>query len=490
MPKTRSGKCSVEESCVRRHARVPVASAPSQKRTTRSARTKCKKIVTTIRRSSRIVSQSPSGEISSTIGQSPENSSVNIPQTTNATAKRSRSRSNRATSTSIAIVDSQQNPRRSKRIKGLKDNHLDHETKISTVTPSPAILDGCHSRSCVSDLNAKDVANDIFIDMNMAQDSHSSSIHCNDDSKSLPPGVHSILCPYAQSSRRQSIRSTCTGRKSESDEDTPTDTDTCTSGFKCGCFFRFNDCSSEVNIESYLSAYNSEYIRSLYEGEFNISHVQEDFFPRHLQVPSRKRTQGYAKKLARRAGPKRKSPRLKRTSTDDKRESSREFFRPDMCTSSDSDNETSKRSKSLYIPSSTPTQPRVVTPNTSIIKESRSFAQRRFEYYMDYTSRQDNMTTHMRSVLIDWLIEVAEEFKISSIALHTAVGLVDRCLGSCVIAKYFPPPKKICSCYDYDGYSSNSCSECYCSSPSPSESNFDKNGPLTVDRTTLQLLGW
>ncbi len=71
----------------------------------------------------------------------------------------------------------------------------------------------------------------------------------------------------------------------------------------------------------------------------------------------------------------------------------------------------------------------------------------------------------MRAVLIDWLIEVAEEYKIASVTLHTAVALVDRCLASCVIAKNAKWEK---SC----------------------EKAKKKERKLVVDRNTFQLLGW
>ena len=84
---------------------------------------------------------------------------------------------------------------------------------------------------------------------------------------------------------------------------------------------------------------------------------------------------------------------------------------------------------------------------------------------MDYISRKQNINHHMRAVLIDWLIEVAEEYKLGSITFHTAVGLVDRCLGSCVIAK----------------------------DASVERIKGEMRGDLReliVDRKTLQLLGW
>ena len=111
--------------------------------------------------------------------------------------------------------------------------------------------------------------------------------------------------------------------------------------------------------------------------------------------------------------------------------------------------------------------------------DSRALSQKKYEYYMDYASHQENITPYMRAVLIDWLIEVAEEFKIAPIALHTAVGLVDRCLGCCVIAKNAV----------WESIGSMSSSSGYSSSSSNDEDSSDGK-TLVVDRKTLQLLGW
>ncbi|KDO20281.1 hypothetical protein SPRG_14416 [Saprolegnia parasitica CBS 223.65] len=41
-----------------------------------------------------------------------------------------------------------------------------------------------------------------------------------------------------------------------------------------------------------------------------------------------------------------------------------------------------------------------------------------------------DLSARMRMILIDWLVEVGEEYKVSSKALHLAICLVDRCLAS------------------------------------------------------------
>merc|ERR1712187_448212 len=51
--------------------------------------------------------------------------------------------------------------------------------------------------------------------------------------------------------------------------------------------------------------------------------------------------------------------------------------------------------------------------------------------YMDYLPRKSFLSSDMRSVLMDWLIELAEEYNLQQVTLHMAVSLVDRCLACC-----------------------------------------------------------
>jgi cyclin A len=47
----------------------------------------------------------------------------------------------------------------------------------------------------------------------------------------------------------------------------------------------------------------------------------------------------------------------------------------------------------------------------------------------DYMQHQKDITPHMRAILVDWLIEVAEEYKLSSETLYLAVSYIDRYLS-------------------------------------------------------------
>lgn len=47
--------------------------------------------------------------------------------------------------------------------------------------------------------------------------------------------------------------------------------------------------------------------------------------------------------------------------------------------------------------------------------------------YMEIVQR--DITSNMRGILVDWLVEVAEEYKLLSDTLHLAVSYIDRFLS-------------------------------------------------------------
>ncbi|OQS06102.1 cyclin [Thraustotheca clavata] len=53
----------------------------------------------------------------------------------------------------------------------------------------------------------------------------------------------------------------------------------------------------------------------------------------------------------------------------------------------------------------------------------------------DYLGPRTDITARMRTILLDWLVEVAEEYKVSAKALHLAISLVDRCLSEMAITR-------------------------------------------------------
>ena len=53
----------------------------------------------------------------------------------------------------------------------------------------------------------------------------------------------------------------------------------------------------------------------------------------------------------------------------------------------------------------------------------------RWQPQIGYMQKQTDITLGMRSVLVDWLVEVGDEFSLQTSTLYQAVGLVDRFLS-------------------------------------------------------------
>ena len=47
----------------------------------------------------------------------------------------------------------------------------------------------------------------------------------------------------------------------------------------------------------------------------------------------------------------------------------------------------------------------------------------------DYMKKQTDITQNMRSILVDWLIEVAEEYKLTRETLCLSINYIDRFLS-------------------------------------------------------------
>jgi hypothetical protein len=86
--------------------------------------------------------------------------------------------------------------------------------------------------------------------------------------------------------------------------------------------------------------------------------------------------------------------------------------------------------------------------------EWASSIQWELERYMD---RQPDLTPPMRSILVDWMVELSEEYKLSPITLHLAVTLVDKSLAC---------------------------------TPLLEEGKVQPDGGMTIPRDMLQCLGW
>lgn len=52
--------------------------------------------------------------------------------------------------------------------------------------------------------------------------------------------------------------------------------------------------------------------------------------------------------------------------------------------------------------------------------------QERFQPKADYIHKQPDITNSMRCILIDWLVEVCDEFKLDQHTLYLGISIVDR----------------------------------------------------------------
>ena len=46
--------------------------------------------------------------------------------------------------------------------------------------------------------------------------------------------------------------------------------------------------------------------------------------------------------------------------------------------------------------------------------------------------KQPDITMNMRQILVDWLVEVSEEYKLQTETLHLAVNYIDRYRHTCL----------------------------------------------------------
>lgn len=367
------------------------------------------------------------------------------------------------------------------------NDRTDPSTQV-IITPSPAIFHSTESRI----ENVKDIAIDLNLSEECAleinkkcqstQSPHHYGTSAGSSTKSasllptheLPPGVHPIVCPYLKS-YSSAIRRCCnsdTGKYASEPHHNL---------FPCACAFIYDDACGIINIESYLVSYLDEYMESLKQDEFNIGQVSNKFFPAHLRNVG---SYEFHKIVNTPCSP-----------------STLDLFPPSVIKGLDR-KKLSKNDARLFLgffgienheSLSSKGHGETLTPHPS--NQSTSlFARDRFRYYMDYIPRYNErypkslpiVTPNIRAVLVDWLIEVAAEYNLGSITLHTAVGLVDRCLASeqCQIVKS--------SFLDKRNKIDNNCDE---TGEAHSDEWLQKiqkktNKCLIVSRKTIQLLGW
>eukprot|EP01113_Clastostelium_recurvatum_P002618 TRINITY_DN11106_c0_g1_i5.p1 TRINITY_DN11106_c0_g1~~TRINITY_DN11106_c0_g1_i5.p1 ORF type:complete len:526 (-),score=141.75 TRINITY_DN11106_c0_g1_i5:123-1700(-) len=71
--------------------------------------------------------------------------------------------------------------------------------------------------------------------------------------------------------------------------------------------------------------------------------------------------------------------------------------------------------------------------NFMCLNERRTFGS--FEFNYMETVQEGTITPHMRRILVDWMVEVADEYGISQTALFLSVNTLDRYLSMCKVAR-------------------------------------------------------
>jgi cyclin A len=72
---------------------------------------------------------------------------------------------------------------------------------------------------------------------------------------------------------------------------------------------------------------------------------------------------------------------------------------------------------------------------SSLTRADRSQSEVRLRPSSDYIAIQSHITADMRGILVDWLVEVGEEYRLSSETLYLAINYVDRYLSVARIEK-------------------------------------------------------
>ncbi len=61
--------------------------------------------------------------------------------------------------------------------------------------------------------------------------------------------------------------------------------------------------------------------------------------------------------------------------------------------------------------------------------------EQRLQPHRDYMAHQPHITENMRSILVDWLVDVSVHFEVMSETLHFAINYIDRTLSHLPIEK-------------------------------------------------------
>lgn len=333
------------------------------------------------------------------------------------------------------------------------------------------------------------------------KESHKIQLGCY--SCELPSGVRSILCPYlmhmlslSNNGRDASFIQMC-------DHDYTLARTKCrhvsrpshTPLAPCACAFMYNDTSGAMNVESYLASYSDEYIMNLKQNEFNLGCVPKKLFPNYL------RFEVYCKSSGDDESSSLQSSKVDFVSQlEEQDESNLLLLSPKESDGNGDDSEFSAHSPSSLSSCES------LDYTISKAWRSKDFVQglwrknqQKYQFYMHYILRRQKrhpdiptITPSVRAVLIDWLIEVAEEYDLGSISLHTAVGLVDRCLANerCdIVWGSGRGGDKLTKATDDDCDSDVMSPKCRSGKDKKMLGSRKKSYLLEVDRKTIQLLG-
>jgi hypothetical protein len=288
------------------------------------------------------------------------------------------------------------------------------QAPLPTITPSPALLGTQHETSFMKDFAInlmsfeKDQKKERTDSDNEDAESRSSCISSLDGSvpnyaaamtterntqNDLPEGVMCLICPFLKSGQ-----------------------------IACACAFHQND-NRSCQEEGFWFKYGKEYMQSLKDGELCISSDVASW-PDHLTCEMQEND---AKKSSNKMSG---TPCLD-TSSQGHLTCTRPRRSPRL--HPDSFNEIQEMQKD-HDDTSVPSSDFSVDTSTA---RATSLAEARYNYHMDYMNRKSKsfMNEQTRTDVVDWLIDVSNEYQVSSETLSIAIGLLDRSLAASTFAK-------------------------------------------------------
>lgn len=301
------------------------------------------------------------------------------------------------------------------------------QAPLPTITPSPALLGTQHETSFMKEFAINlmslekdqhelrkdhDQEEDVDSNASIGMSSYTGAVCTMNGNalEDLPEGVKCLKCPFLKSGQ-----------------------------IACACAFHQSD-NRSCQEEGFWFTYGTEYLKSLKDCEFHLSsHVAS--WPDHLTY-EQQQDNDTKMSSAKMGGASctdtasqgnvtgsqpRRSPRLHPDSFQ-------------VLQESQNDEDESSSSSSFSSKSSLRTTSSTTTTTTT---RKPSLAEARYKYHMDYMNRTSKPFTQLtRSEVIDWLIDVSNEYKLSSETLSIAVGLLDRSLAASTFVKNYKSMEK------------------------------------------------